>query len=160
MLSIQADHKKGWRKVVSMSAQFHLREHLPALDLECYAWAPLLHHREGNLWRFIPIYNVQPKFVQFIYIIFTVYTQPVKVSSMLGSVWVAPSAQRSEVLAVCCNTGEALNCLGMASTRPWEVPCWLWRWTWHPSGIGPLWEKHRSFDLCNFNTVLKERKKK
>lgn len=60
---------------------------------------------------------------------------------------------------VCCNTGEALNCLGMASTSPREVPCWLWRWTWHPSGIGPLWEKHQSFDLCNLNMVLKERKK-
>lgn len=37
-----------------------------------------------------------------VYIFFlTVYTQPVKVSGVLGSVWVAPSAQRYEVPAVC-----------------------------------------------------------
>lgn len=45
--------------------------------------------------------NLYGLYVQFIYIIFTVYTQPVKVSSLLGSVWVAPSALRSEVAAVC-----------------------------------------------------------
>lgn len=45
--------------------------------------------------------NLYSLYVQFMYIIFTVYPLPVKVSSMLGSMWVAPSAQRSEVPVVC-----------------------------------------------------------
>lgn len=43
----------------------------------------------------------QSECIQFIYIIFTAYIQPMKVSSMLGSLWMAPFAWRFEVPAVC-----------------------------------------------------------
>lgn len=56
-----------------MSSPFHLSEHLPALDPERYARVPLLHHREGNLWRFIPTYNAQSEFILFIYTVYIYY---------------------------------------------------------------------------------------
>lgn len=131
------------------NSSFPLREHLAALDLEHYAWAPLLHHREGNLWRCIPIYNAQSECIQFIYVIFTVYIQPMQVSSMLGSVWMAPSAWRFEAPAACCfSTSEVLSCSGVLSMTPQQVHCWLWCWTWHPSGIGPLFGKSTSHLTC------------
>lgn len=73
--------------------------------------------------------------------IFTVYTQPVKEPSMLGSVWVAPSAWRCEVPVVCSDTSEQLSYLGMPGLTPQQVHLWLPRWTCHPSSIGPLFVK-------------------
>lgn len=56
------------------------------------------------------------------------------------------------------STSEVLSCSGVLSMTPRQVHWWLWCWTWHPGGIGPLFGKRKSFDLHNLNMVLKEKK--
>lgn len=48
----------------------------------------------------------------------------------------------------CFSTSEVLSCSGMLSMTPQQVHCWLWCWTWNPSGIGPLFGKSTSHWTC------------
>lgn len=124
----RAHRRKGWRKTMSMSSPFHPGEHLAALDVERYAWAPLLHHGEGNLWRFIPIYNAQSKCIQFICAVHVYYFY--SLSSACESVKHAEIYVGGTLCAeiwgtcglVCSNTSEALSCLGiMPSMTPQQA---------------------------------------
>lgn len=149
---------------MSLPSPFHLREHLAALDLEHYTWAPLLHCREENLWRFIPIYNAQLKCIQFIYYCLCVYFYILysvcERAKHAGSVWVAPSAWRCEVPVVCSDTSE--------HWAVWERLVWPLSRCISGFHAGPGTQaaldhclgKAQSIDLCNLNVVLKEKKKK
>lgn len=48
----------------------------------------------------------------------------------------------------CFSTSEVLSCSGMLSMTPQQMHCWPWCWTWHPSGIGPLFGKSTSYLTC------------
>lgn len=128
-------------------SSFHLREHLAALDMEHHAWAPLLHHREGNLWRCIPIYNAQSMYTVYIYYFYSLYSayESVEQAGNCGD-----STFCMEIWGTCSlfSTSEVLSCLGMLSMTPQQVHCWLWCWTWHSSGIGPLFRKSTSHLTC------------
>lgn len=147
MLSIQGAHRRSWRK--AWAWLFISPKRTPcSTGYGAPCMTPLAASQRRKLVEMYP--NIQCSvrmYTVYIYYFYSLYSAYESVeqagicmdSTFCMEIWGTWSL---------FSTSEVLSCLGMLSMTPQQVHCWLWCWTWHPSGIGPLFRKSTSHLTC------------
>lgn len=149
MLSIQGVHRKGWKK--AWAWLFISFKRTPcSTGSGALCMSPLAASQRRKLVEMYPNFQCSVRmYAVYIYYFYSLYSayESVKHAGIC-----VDGTLCMEIWGTCSlfyfSTSEVLSCSGILSMTPWQVHWWLWCWTWHPGGIGPLFGKSTSHLTC------------
>lgn len=160
MLSVQGDHRRGWRKVwawlfiSSRRTPCSIGSGAQCMSPPAASQRRKLVEMYPNIQCSVRIYTV---YIYYFYSLYSAYESVKHSGICVGGTFCMEIWGTCSLF--CFSTSEVLSCSGMPSMTPQQVHCWLWCWTWHPSGTGPLFGKSTGSHLTCVTRTWFEKKK-